>query len=294
MKIDLHCHSTASDGVLTPDKLVQRAHERGVRLLSLTDHDTVAGIAQARSKAQELGLQLVNGTELSCTWSGATIHVLGYDFSLHNNVLNELFEQMHEARWLHEAGWLRAKEIDRRLAKAGFPGCLEGAQQLQQREGMPPGRPHFANFMVHKGYARDHGQAFKKWLGAGKLGDVKQHWPELKQIMHCLAAADARISLAHPYQYNYTNSKRRRLVEEFKELGGHAIEVSNGMQPPDQVAVLGKMAKDFALKVTAGSDFHAPHQFTEIGSYRAPGKDLDCLWHDFILPEEFTLALGAQ
>jgi len=288
MKIDLHCHSPTSDGMLAPDELVQRAHDRGIRLLSLTDHDTVAGIGQASSKAQELGLHLVNGVELSCNWGGATIHILGYDFCLQNNVLNELFEQMHEARWL------RAKEIDRRLEKAGFAGCLEGAQQLQKHQAMPPARPHFASFMVNKGYVSDHGQAFKKWLGAGKLGDVKQHWPELEKIMHCLVTADARISLAHPYQYNFTNSKRRRLVAQFKELGGEAVEVSNGMQPPDQVAVLSKMATDFALKVTAGSDFHAPHQFAEIGSYRTPGKGLDYLWHDFVLPEEFTPAMGAQ
>ncbi len=286
MKIDLHCHSTASDGLFTPRQLVQRAHEHGVQVLALTDHDTVAGVGQAREAAAELDMHLVNGIELSCTWDGATIHILGYDFALDNPQLQELVDDMHQARWL------RAKEIDRRLDKLGFAGCLEGAQQVQQQQGssdMPPARPHFATFMVQQGYVKDHGEAFKKWLGSGKAGDVKQHWPGLEQTMDTLGSAKAKISLAHPYQYDFTNSKRRRLLGVFQELGGHAVEVSNGMQPQDQVYVLGDMAKSFNLKATAGSDFHAPHQFSEIGCYRKPGKDLVFLWHDFNLPEKYLI-----
>lgn len=286
MKIDLHSHSTASDGVLAPGDLVRRAHEHGVQMLALTDHDTLAGIPEAQQTATELGIQLVTGIELSCTWGGATIHVLGYDFALDNKELCELVDEMHEARWL------RAKEIDRRLHKAGFAGCLEGAQQIQTNHSMPPARPHFAAFMLQQGYVKDHSEAFKKWLGAGKIGDVKQHWPQLERIMQVLSAAKAKISLAHPYQYDFTNSKRRRLVADFVAFGGHALEVSNGMQPAEQVGVLSNMARSFALKISAGSDFHAPHPFSEIGSYRVPTTDLACLWHDFNLPENRSSATG--
>lgn len=289
MKIDLHCHSTASDGILAPDELVQRAHNLGVQILSLTDHDTLAGLELARNTANSLGMILINGIELSCTWGGATVHVLGYDFALDSSELNSLVQSMFEARWL------RAKEIDRRLAKAGFSGCLAGAISVQQELGstdMPPARPHFAAFMQRQGYVKDHGEAFKKWLGSGKTGDVKQHWPQLEQIMQALCSAGAKISLAHPYQYDFTNSKRRRLVSEFQQLGGHALEVSNGIQPAEQVGVLSNIARGLKLKVTAGSDFHAPHPFSELGSYREPAQDLDFLWQDFNLPQQYAVVSG--
>lgn len=288
MKIDLHCHSTASDGALSPTALAERAHAQGVQLLALTDHDTLAGLAEARAACQSLGMHLVNGVELSCLWGGATIHVLGYDFAQDTPELTLLLNNLHEARWL------RAHEIDRRLAKKGFADTFIGAQQVQAELGdtsSPPARPHFAEHMVRAGYVKDHGDAFKKWLGSGKIGDVKQHWPTLEEVMLALAQANAKISLAHPYHYDFTRSKRRRLIQAFAALGGHALEVSNGMQAVEQVGTLAVLAREFNLAITAGSDFHAPRTWSELGMYRAPAQDLPPLWLRFDLPEPVVAAV---
>lgn len=267
---------------MTPSALVQRAHERAIRILALTDHDTLKGINEARQACDELGMHLVNGIELSCTWSATTIHVLGYDFVLDSAPLVALVERLQKGRWQ------RAEKIDQRLAAKGMPGCLEGARAMQAELGeheQPPARPHFAAYMVQAGYAKDHGEAFDKWLGAGKIGDVKQYWPEFAEVMQVLGEAGAHISLAHPYHYKFTRSKRRRLVADFVAQGGHALEVSNGMQPPEQVGTLAVMAREFGLQVTAGSDFHAAHNWSELGLYRAPAEDLTPLWHSFSVPD---------
>lgn len=278
MEIDLHCHSTASDGALSPATVVARAHERGVRVLALTDHDTIEGLPEAQQRAAELGLQLVNGIELSCTWGGATIHVLGYGFALDAPAIEVAVQSLHTGRWA------RAEEIDRRLARVGFVGCLQGARAVQQElgdSGNAPARPHFAEYLVRAGFVADRAEAFRKWLGAGKLGDVKQHWPSLAEVLATLRAADAWISLAHPAQYDFTRSKRRRLVGEFVSGGGHAIEVVNGLQPAEQVGTLAILAREFGMLVSAGSDFHAPGDWSELGMYRPVPDDLPPLWARF-------------
>lgn len=278
MDVDLHCHSTASDGALAPAVLVARAFERGVRLLALTDHDTLDGLDEAGAAAQALGMQLVNGIELSCTWGGATIHVLGYAFNRDAPALQQAIAELHEGRWL------RAAEISKRLEAKGMPGALEGARAMQQElgdSGNAPARPHFADFLVRSGYVKDRAEAFRKWLGSGKLGDVKQHWPELAQAVDTLRRANAWVSLAHPWQYDFTRSKRRKLIADFVGAGGHSLEVVNGMQPAEQVGSLAILAREFGMFVTAGSDFHAPGQWSELGVYRPVPEDLPPLWARF-------------
>ena len=278
MDVDLHCHSTASDGALAPAVVVARAFERGVRLLALTDHDTLDGLDEAGAAAQALGMQLINGIELSCTWGGATIHVLGYAFNRDAPALQQAIAELHEGRWL------RAAEIAKRLEAKGMPGALEGARAMQQElgdSGNAPARPHFADFLVRSGYVKDRAEAFRKWLGSGKLGDVKQHWPELAQAVDTLRRANAWVSLAHPWQYDFTRSKRRKLIADFVGAGGHSLEVVNGMQPAEQVGSLAILAREFGMFVTAGSDFHAPGQWSELGVYRPMPEDLPPLWARF-------------
>ncbi|WP_152224714.1 PHP domain-containing protein [Pseudomonas sp. SCB32] len=278
MRVDLHCHSTASDGLLSPTALVERAHGRGVRVLALTDHDTLDGLPEAREAARQLGMELVDGVELSCTWGGATIHVLGYGFDSQAESLVKALDDLHRARWT------RAEEIGRRLEAKGMPGAFEGARAVQRELGdseNAPARPHFAEYLLRQGYVSDRAEAFRKWLGAGKLGDVKQHWPALADAVGTLRAAGAWISLAHPYQYDFTRTKRRKLVADFIAAGGHAIEVVNGPQPAEQVGVLSIIAREFGLMVTAGSDFHGPSDWSELGLYRAVPDDLSPLWPRF-------------
>lgn len=278
MNVDLHCHSTASDGALAPSAVVSRAYENGVRVLALTDHDTTEGLPEARAAAEELGMQLINGVELSCVWNGSTIHVLGYGFAVDAPALTAAIASLHKGRWL------RAEEISRKLALKGMPGALEGARAVQQAlgdSGNAPARPHFADFLVNAGFVKDRGEAFRKWLGAGKLGDVKQHWPTLEETVGTLRDSGAWISLAHPMHYDFTRSKRRRLVIDFIKAGGHAIEAVNGMQPADQVGSLSILAREFGLLVSAGSDFHGPGHWSEIGIYRPLPEDLPPLWSKF-------------
>ncbi|WP_413705449.1 PHP domain-containing protein [Pseudomonas sp. Pseusp16] len=278
MNVDLHCHSTASDGALAPAVLVARAFEKGVQVLALTDHDTLEGLDEARHAATALGMQLINGVELSCTWGGATIHVLGYGFDMNAAPLVEAIAKLHDGRWL------RSEEISRKLALKGMPGALEGAREIQQElgdSGNAPARPHFADWMVREGFVKDRAEAFRKWLGAGKLGDVKQHWPTLEETVETLRAAKAWVSLAHPWHYEFTRSKRRRLIADYIQAGGHAIEVVNGYQPAEQVGSLAILAREFGLLVSAGSDFHGPGGWSEIGEYRPLPEDLPPLWCRF-------------
>lgn len=275
MYVDLHCHTTASDGMLTPSAVVARAHERGVGVLAITDHDTLDGLDEARGAAEQVGIELVSGIELSCVWAGATIHVLGYAFDPAAPALQRALASLHEGRWA------RAEEIGRKLAVKGMSGCFEGARQVQQERGESgnaPSRPHFAEYLVRAGFVKDHSQAFQRWLGAGKLGDVKQHWPALESTLETLREAGAWISLAHPCHYDFTRTKRRKLVAAFVAGGGHALEVSNGAQVDSQVGMLANTVREFGLLASAGSDFHGPRQWSELGSYRAPPEDLPVLW----------------
>lgn len=281
LKVDLHCHSTASDGVLAPADVVARARERGVDLLALTDHDTLDGLDAARAAAERLGMGFINGVELSCLWGGATIHVLGYDFDPLAPALCAALEDLRVARWN------RAEEIAQRLAAKGMPGAMDGALAIQQELGdskNAPGRPHFAEFLLRAGHVRDRAEAFRKWLGAGKIGDVKQHWPSLEETVATLRAAGGWVSLAHPRQYDFTRSKRRRLVIDFMAAGGHALEVVNGLQPAEQVGSLAILVREFGLLASVGSDFHAPAQWADLGLYRQLPEDLSPLWLRFRQP----------
>lgn len=278
MTIDLHCHSTASDGALAPDALIERACARGITVLALTDHDTLDGLPAAHEAAAERGMTLINGIELSCLWGGATIHVLGYDFQVDSPSLRAAIDALHQGRWE------RAALIGERLAAKGMPGAFDGARAIQQAQGESgnaPARPHFAEFLVRAGHVRDRAEAFSKWLGSGKLGDVKQHWPSLADTVRVLREAGAWISLAHPWQYDFTRSKRRRLIADFAAAGGHALEVVNGMQPAEQVGSLATLAREFGLMASVGSDFHAPGDWSELGLYRALPGDLSPLWRHF-------------
>lgn len=273
--IDLHSHSTASDGVLRPTDLVLRAHSKGVKVLALTDHDTIDGLTEAISTANCVGLQLIKGIEVSCVWNNATIHVLGYGFDVDNQELQELLSFLRKARWL------RAKQIAEKLQAKGMSNLLEIAINHQQQQSIAnngPGRPHFARAMVSEGYVNTSKEAFQKWLGSGKIGDVKQHWPSLEPIVKTLHKSGAWISLAHPCQYKMTRTKLCSLLRDFIAAGGHAIEVVNGFQPAEQVGKLANLARDFGLLTSAGSDFHYPNAWGELGLYRPAPEDLPPLW----------------
>ncbi len=250
MLIDFHTHTTASDGALTPIQLVERAREAGVRQLAITDHDTVAGYREAAAHYTHNGadLRLVPGIEYSCTWGGATIHVLGLGVDCDHPAMVEGLTVLAKARTD------RSQVIAQRLDKLGFPGALAGAE-AQAGDGQV-GRPHFAGWMVAQEYVPDANTAFDKYLGSGKPGDVKAYWPELETVCKWIVQSGGVAVLAHPLKYKFTRMKLRRLVQAFREAGGSALEVHSGRQTPDQVVQLRSLALDFGLDVSAGSDFH--------------------------------------
>lgn len=275
MIYDLHTHSNASDGVLSPAALVTRARQRGVTHLALTDHDTVNGLHSARQQAEIEGIALIEGIEFSCLWSSRSIHVVGLNIDSASAPLQEAISAQQEARDS------RAVEIAKRLEKAGIPEPLEGARRIAGEAVL--GRPHFARYLVEIGFASSVNAAFKQYLGAGKPGDIKHRWPDIHSMAAAILAAGGVPVLAHPAKYELTRTKLRELVATFKDAGGLALEVISGQQAPNETDTLVQITKQFELHASCGSDFHAPDQpWQELGSFTplpSACKPVWQLWH---------------
>jgi len=275
--IDLHCHSTASDGALTPEDLVARAAEQGVSHLALTDHDTIAGLAQARARGQELGLSLISGVELSCVWRSHTIHVVGLDFDEADSAFLEALAQQNENRWQ------RARLIADRLARLKVDGLLEKATALAG--GDVPGRPHFAQVLVNAEVVPKTAHAFKRYLGSGKPGDVKACWPELSEVVQWITDAGGIAVLAHPRKYRLTATRLRELTADFRRAGGRAIEVSVSGQSSGDLGFVAELARREQLLASQGSDFHFPGApWCELGRIMKMPEGLEPVWHHFRQP----------
>lgn len=273
MLIDLHSHTTGSDGKLPLSELIALAHEKGVKALAITDHDRV--FLPEEAEALSSPVTLISGTELSCTWAKQTIHVVGVNFP--QTQAAPLLEHCQEIS-LGRAR--RAMMIAEKLEKLGMKGAYEGA--LAQADGGQIGRPHFARWMLEQGHIKDMSTAFKRFLGAGKVGDIKTEWPTLAVAVHAIVAAGGTPVLAHPKQYKMTNTKLRALIQDFVHAGGKAIEVSNGFQPSDQVRYLVELANAAGLLCSAGSDFHGPQSpYHFPGGYSALPADAVPVWHDW-------------
>lgn len=271
IKYDLHTHSTASDGTLTPTELVQRAKEKRVDVLALTDHDTIAGIEEAITAASLHRIALIPGVEISSQWQNTGIHVIGLDINIQSN---ELLTQLQQLQTLRVT---RAKEIGRRLAKAGIPDAYQGALQYTREENLT--RTHFARFLVAQGKADSISRVFKHYLVPGKPGYVKTEWPELGEVVQWIKDASGIAIIAHPARYKLTASKMRRLLQDFKNYGGTGIEVAHGNCNPDDTAKNIKFAETFELRASIGSDFHDPDTpWNELGRLpRLPGH-LPTVW----------------
>lgn len=271
LKVDLHCHSLVSDGHLSPTDLVKRAAENGVQVLALTDHDTCDGLNEARAEADIQGIKLINGIELSAVWSKQSIHVVGLGFDPDHPVMQQAIAQQTQGRQQ------RAEKIAKKLTQKGFTDTLEGALDVAQ--GSQIGRPHFARYLVESGQVKDMSTVFKKYLGAGKVGDVKSQWPDLEQVIHWIKAAGGKAVLAHPVHYKMTRTKFRCLLEAFIEAGGEAIEVSTGGQSADTIPAMIKWCKEYDLLVSQGSDFHTPaNKWIELGKLPKLPDDLPRVW----------------
>ena len=268
---DLHCHSNCSDGILSPEELVSRAKLKEVQVLALTDHDTVSGYDRAAAQAEQEGIELIAGVEFSSVWNGRGVHIVGLNLDMSSPILKTAIHYQAKARID------RAELIAEKLHKHGIKDALEGAKRYA--DGGSIGRPHFAKHLVEAGYVTNMNQAFKRYLGAGKPGDVKQSWPEIEQIVDWVTGAAGVAVLAHPAKYDMTRTKLCSLVEQFKSVGGKAIEIVSGKQEKAITDNLVKIANKYELFGSCGSDFHSPvGAWQELGGFGAMPDSVPAVW----------------
>lgn len=273
-KFDLHSHSTISDGTYTPTELVRYAAAQGVEVMALTDHDDVAGLAEARRAADELGIGLIDGVEISVSWNGRTIHIVGLAIDPAHPGLLAGLEAIRGGRLR------RAEAIAAELDKAGIPGSLAGAREYARERIIS--RTHFARFLVAGGHARDVKAVFKKFLVKGKPGHVSHQWADMAEAIGWIRDSGGIAVLAHPGRYDIGKTTLHALFAAFKAAGGLAVEVVSGSHTPDQYLLFARFAREYGLLASSGSDYHGPeHNYFDMG--RLPPLPTDCIpvWEGF-------------
>lgn len=284
-RYDLHSHSTASDGTLAPADLVALAAAKGVDVLALTDHDTLEGLAAARTAADAAGLCLCPGVEISVTWGGRAIHVVALWVDYGNEALRLGLGRTTERRLR------RAEEIGLRLAKAGIEGAFEGARSFSN--GRLIGRTHFARFLVQQGYASSVRDVFKSYLVKGKPGHVAGNWASLEEAVGWIRGAGGQAVIAHPARYRFTRTKLLRLIGEFKELGGVGIEVVSGSHSPDERLLFARHARENGLLASVGSDYHGPENpWVDLGRLAPLPEFCTPIWVDWEEPRSSRAQSG--
>lgn len=272
---DLHCHSTASDGLLAPAELVRRAIGNGVDILALTDHDEICGLAEARAQAEALGLRFIDGVEVSISWGGITIHVVGLNIDPHNQQLQQGLQTIRQGRSE------RAKKMAQDLERVGIPGSLEGAYAYVENPNLI-GRTHFARFLAEKRYVSDVKSAFHHYLVSGKPGYVPHQWATLEDGLGYIKAGDGIAVVAHPGRYKLTRAEMRKFLGEFKDAGGSGVEVITSSHTPEQFLEYAILAREFGFLASRGSDFHGPGESrVDLGKLPNLATDLKPVWHDW-------------
>jgi predicted metal-dependent phosphoesterase TrpH len=272
MIFDLHSHTSFSDGVLTPGELISRAVEKGVDCLAITDHDTVD--AYRDIPLIHPRINLVPGIELSTQWQTSGIHVLGLNVDLDSDAMLSAVSSQSAAR-LH-----RARQIGERLEKKGIKDAFNGANKLTA--GGYIGRPHFARYLVDIGRVDSINKAFKKYMGDGKAGDVRQHWADLPQVIQWIRDANGIAVLAHPLKYKLTRTRLKRLLDDFMEAGGQGMEVVSGQQLPHQTSDMAKLCEQKGMLASCGSDFHMPGKhWAELGVFTSLPANVIPVWDRF-------------
>jgi len=276
LNVDLHCHSTISDGVLAPRALAARAKANGVDIWALTDHDEVSGIAEARAAAAALGLGYVAGVEISVTWAGTTVHIVGLQIDECNA---ELVNGLATTRNGREQ---RAREIARQLAAAGIPDAFEGALNFAGNKDLLS-RTHFARYIIQLGVCASVHEVFKKYLIEGKPGYVPHRWATLQKAVTWIRNAGGIAVVAHPGRYKFSDLAFDEFMQEFKQHGGTAVEVMTGSHSVDQYDEYAEVASRYGLMASRGSDFHGPNESrVDLGSLPPLPANLTPVWHDWM------------
>jgi predicted metal-dependent phosphoesterase TrpH len=257
---DLHCHSVISDGTLTPEALAARAKNNGVELWALTDHDEVGGQHRAAAAARALNMRYLTGTEISITFIGQTVHIVGLGFDADNA---QLVQGLRRTRGGRD---VRAQEMADSLAKVGIKGAYEGALKFVGNPDLIS-RTHFARFLVESGVCKETNEVFRKYLTEGKPGYVEHKWATLKDAVTWIREAGGIAVIAHPARYKFSPTEEFALFSEFKTHGGQAVEVVTGSHSAAEYVTYAAMAQEFGLAASRGSDFHSPDEsHTDLGT----------------------------
>lgn len=275
LKVDLHCHSNVSDGVLAPEPLAAYARKGGVDVWGLTDHDEVGGIKRARMAAQEQGMRFVPGVEISVTWANQTVHLVGLRIDEDNP---ELLAGLAKTRAGRDA---RGREIAAQLEEAGIPDAYEGALKYVGNPDLLS-RTHFARYLVECGKCSTTTEVFKRFLTEGKPGYVPHRWASLPEAMDWIRSAGGVPVIAHPGRYKFSQTAEDALFDEFRQLGGNAIEVVTGSHTPDQYATYAEVARRYGFLASRGTDFHAPGEArVEFDALPPLPANVTPVWHDW-------------
>lgn len=272
LNADLHCHSVVSDGTLTPEALAQRAKANGVELWALTDHDEIGGQARAAEAAREQGMYYLTGTEISVSFIGATVHIVGLGFDPGNAAIREGLKRTRGGRAQ------RAMDMAEGLAQVGIHGAYEGALRFAGNHDLIS-RTHFARFLVDTGVCKETNEVFRKYLTEGKPGFVEHRWASLKDAVNWITQAGGVAVIAHPARYRFTANEEFALFSEFKAHGGQAIEVVTGSHSAAEYVTYGASALEFGLAASRGSDFHSPDEsHTDLGTLPLLPGELTPVW----------------
>ena len=272
LNADLHCHSVVSDGTLTPEELAARAKANGVELWSLTDHDEIGGQHRAAAAARSQGMAYLTGTEISVTFAGNTVHIVGLGFNPDNAALAQGLAATRGGRGE------RAQEMAAQLAQVGIHGAYEGALKFV---GNPEliSRTHFARFLVETQVCRDTNEVFRKYLTEGKPGYVPHRWATLGDAVRWINEAGGLAVIAHPARYKFTANEEYALFSEFKAHGGAGVEVVTGSHTAAEYVTYAAMAEEFGLAASRGSDFHSPDEsHTDLGTLPYLPGHLTPIW----------------
>jgi predicted metal-dependent phosphoesterase TrpH len=272
LNADLHCHSVVSDGTLTPEALAARARANGVELWALTDHDEIGGLARARAAAAAEGLKFLTGAEISVTFAGQTVHIVGLGFDADNAAIQAGLAQTRGGR----GG--RAQEMAQGLAQVGIAGAYEGALKFAGNPALIS-RTHFARFLVESGVCKDTYEVFRKYLTEGKPGYVPHRWAKLGDAVGWITQAGGVAVIAHPARYDFTPNEEYALFSEFKAHGGQGVEVVTGSHSAQEALRYADTAREFDLAASRGSDFHSPDEsHTDLGKLPLLTGNLTPVW----------------
>ncbi|MCA1977861.1 MAG: PHP domain-containing protein [Thiobacillus sp.] len=274
LNIDLHCHSNVSDGLLPPAEVAMRAAANGVHALALTDHDDVGGLAEAAAAASAAGMAFIPGVEISVTWRGKTVHIVGLRIDPTHPALVAGLADIRQGRVA------RARRMGEDLAMSGIAGAYEGAYEYAANKQMV-GRTHFARWLVAQGLVADVRSAFRRYLTPGNPGYVEHEWTSLENAVGWIRASGGTAVIAHPGRYPFDHRETHLLLDAFRALGGEGIEVITGSHHPSEYGKWADLARAFGLKASRGADFHAPGEGIDIGRLPALPHWCQPVWQNW-------------